>query len=341
LATAPLVSIITATYNRANILRYSIQSVLAQTLTDWELLVAGDACTDETEETVLEFQDPRIRFFNLPCNAGDQSGPNNQAFRRARGRYIAYLSHDDLWFPDHLATSIAMLEETGADLVWPLIVKRRTDGVFVCDDLSDQRRYEPHIVVPASFWVLRREVVEAVGPWRHHTECHAAPSQDWLYRAYRAGKDLRYIPRFTVLALPSGGRPGAYARREFAENAAVWEQMRRDPEFRQKILVGVAEYFSMKQTSAPVWESVRNTFRDVVRRLLARYWGWPNGQYTPAAWIACKKRLLRLVGRAGFHPMSVEFRLKYRRQGEFIRYLRRLRGLPADAGESAVPRAGE
>jgi len=329
-ASRPLVSIITATYNRSNVLRYAIESVVAQTFTDWEMWIAGDACTDDTEATVRAFGDPRLNFFNLPQNVGDQSGPNNQAFQRAGGRYIAYLNHDDLWFPDHLAASLQALEETGADLVFPLIVKRRPDGVFTCDDLSADRRYVPHIAVPASLWVLRRELIEEIGPWRRYSECHATPSQEWLFRAWRAGKDLRYTPRLTALALPSGGRPAAYANRDFLENAAVYDRIRRDPGFRQEILIGIAEHYSFEQASAPIFDSARRTFRHLVHLTLARDGGWPTGEYTPPLWVAVKKRLLRWAGAAGFHPMSLEFRLKFRRKGDFIRYLRRLRGLPAD-----------
>jgi GT2 family glycosyltransferase len=84
----PLISIIMATYNRSNILAYTIQSVLWSTYKDWELLVVGDSCTDDTEEVVASFEDPRVSFINLERNFGEQSGPNNEGFRRARGRYI-------------------------------------------------------------------------------------------------------------------------------------------------------------------------------------------------------------------------------------------------------------
>src|SRR5271166_2413327 len=79
-----------------------VVSVILQTFTDWELLVMGDGCTDDSAEVVARFTDPRIRFVNLPERVGDQSGPNNEGARIARGRYIAYLNHDDLWFPDHI-----------------------------------------------------------------------------------------------------------------------------------------------------------------------------------------------------------------------------------------------
>ena len=67
---------------------------MRQTYSDWELLVVGDSCTDDTEEVVAQFGDARIHYRNLQENCGDQSGPNNAALRMATGRYLAYLNHD-------------------------------------------------------------------------------------------------------------------------------------------------------------------------------------------------------------------------------------------------------
>src|SRR4051812_42918921 len=75
----PAVSIVVATYNRSNVLELAIASVVAQTFTDWELLVVGDACTDDSEQVVESFADPRIVWTNLAVNHGDQSGPSNHA----------------------------------------------------------------------------------------------------------------------------------------------------------------------------------------------------------------------------------------------------------------------
>jgi Glycosyl transferase family 2 len=327
----PLVSVITATYNRSNVLCYAIESVLGQTLADWEMWIVGDACSDDTEEVVRSFGDPRVQFVNLRMQVGDQSGPNNEGFHRSRGRFIAYLNHDDLWFPDHLDTAVRALRETSADLVWPLVVEMRSDGVFTCGDLNPERRYEPHISVPASFWVLRRELVEEIGPWRHYSECHAAPSQDWLFRARRAGKDLRYIPQLTAIGLPSGGRPNAYANREFVENRTILGRIQTENGFREKVLLSIAEHYSILQSCPPVWDSVVHTCRDFVRRRLAGYWGWPKARvYTPPFSIALRKRMRRVWEVLGLHPQAVELFLKYRRRGGFIRFLREFRGLPAE-----------
>ena len=74
---APLVSIITATYNRSNVLAYTLRSALRSTVADWEHLVIGDACTDDTALVVAGLGDARVRFHNLAENFGEQSGPNN------------------------------------------------------------------------------------------------------------------------------------------------------------------------------------------------------------------------------------------------------------------------
>ena len=98
---------IIATYNWATVLPYSIGSVLGQTFTDFELLVIGDGCTDESEAVVTAIADPRVQWTNLPTNSGHQAVPNNDGLRRARGEVVAHLGHDDLWLPRHLEHLVA------------------------------------------------------------------------------------------------------------------------------------------------------------------------------------------------------------------------------------------
>ena len=179
----PLVSIITATYNRSNVLALAIASVRWQTFRDWEPWVVGDACTDDTEQVVAAFGDPRIHFVNLEQNVGEQSGPNNEGFRRSRGRYIAYLNHDNLWLQDHLEIALCGIEETGADLVFTLVDQVKHEGPNRLVGATQTGRYEPYIYVPASSWFLRRELQEEIGPWRFYRECYEGPPENWLFRA--------------------------------------------------------------------------------------------------------------------------------------------------------------
>jgi len=195
---SPRVSVITATYNRAKRAfgtpsnRFSHKLSPIGKCGSWATPARTKPKKPSGNSRILGFT-----FFNLPQNAGDQSGPNNEGFRRSRGQFIAYLNHDDLWFS---GPPLQLHPGTRGDRRRSgMAVDRQNAGPMEYlpgDDLSDQRKYAPHIVVPASFWVLRRELVEEIGPWRHYSECHAAPSQDWLFRAYCAGKDLRYIFAF-------------------------------------------------------------------------------------------------------------------------------------------------
>src|ERR1700694_4995675 len=99
---APLISVITATFNWSSVLRYAIQSVLWQSLQDFEMLIIGDGCTDDSAEGVASFQYETLRWHNLAHNSGSQSEPNNVGLAMARARFVAYLGHDDLWYPTHL-----------------------------------------------------------------------------------------------------------------------------------------------------------------------------------------------------------------------------------------------
>ncbi|MEA3032945.1 MAG: hypothetical protein QOH86_961, partial [Sphingomonadales bacterium] len=76
--TAPRVSIVLATYNWSAVLPFSIGSALDQSFGDFELIVVGDGCTDDSAEVVAAIGDPRVRWVNLPANCGHQSGPNNE-----------------------------------------------------------------------------------------------------------------------------------------------------------------------------------------------------------------------------------------------------------------------
>ena len=94
---APLVSVVIPTGNRAPMLRLTLETVLAQDLPggDFEVLVTGDACTDDTASVLASFADPRLIRHILAERYGSQSGPNSSSYARARGTDIAHIGHDD------------------------------------------------------------------------------------------------------------------------------------------------------------------------------------------------------------------------------------------------------
>jgi glycosyltransferase involved in cell wall biosynthesis len=105
----PIVSVITPTYNRANVLGRSVKSVLNQSYADFELIIVDDHSTDNTEELVRSFKDPRIRFVRHAENRG-ASAARNSGIRIARGEYIAFQDSDTEWLPRKLERQMARFE---------------------------------------------------------------------------------------------------------------------------------------------------------------------------------------------------------------------------------------
>lgn len=93
-------SIIIPLYNKANVVSDTLQSVLNQTFTDFEIIVVNDGSTDNSLEVVRQFEDSRINIFSK--ENGGVSSARNYGIKRAKGKYIAFLDADDLWKPNFL-----------------------------------------------------------------------------------------------------------------------------------------------------------------------------------------------------------------------------------------------
>ncbi len=108
-----LVSVVLPAYNRASCIERSIRSVLAQTYSDFELIVVDDCSADNTEEVVAAIDDPRLTYIRLEQNAG-AAGARNAGIRRAKADFIAFQDSDDVWMPHKLETQMQVMLQASA-----------------------------------------------------------------------------------------------------------------------------------------------------------------------------------------------------------------------------------
>lgn len=106
---APLISVVVPTYNRANLLEVTLNSILKQTYKNIEIIVVSDASKDETASVVRKYDDPRIKFFDLKENLKYPSKVRNFGISQASGEFIAFCDDDDIWVDDKLDKQIRCL----------------------------------------------------------------------------------------------------------------------------------------------------------------------------------------------------------------------------------------
>ncbi|QSB49341.1 glycosyltransferase family 2 protein [Parageobacillus toebii] len=107
-----LVSIVTPTYNAERFIKSAIQSVQLQTYSNWEMIIVDDCSQDNTVEIIKNEaeKDKRIKLIQLSKNSG-AAVARNTAIQNARGKYIAFLDSDDLWYPEKLEKQVAFMQE--------------------------------------------------------------------------------------------------------------------------------------------------------------------------------------------------------------------------------------
>ncbi|HQI46384.1 MAG TPA: glycosyltransferase [Bacteroidales bacterium] len=148
----PFFSIIIPTYNRAQFIVPTIKSVLAQTYTDFELIIVDDASTDNTEEIIKSFSDFRIIYLKNEKNL-ERSTSRNIGIKNAKGTYICFLDSDDRYLDNHLEvlhaninkrkTPIALFLVNAYDLVNEVINERD------CPEITKFNKY--HFILKYTF----------------------------------------------------------------------------------------------------------------------------------------------------------------------------------------------
>lgn len=164
----PLVSVVVPTFNRARTLRTAVESILAQSYANLEVLIVDDGSTDATPQIVAALNDPRVRYIRQP-NGGAASA-RNRGMREAKGELIGFLDSDDEWLPEKLERQVALIRRSPENV-----------GLFYTGALTCRSKGPEFIEAPvhrgyvfremllrnaihsACGVVIRREVIETVG----------------------------------------------------------------------------------------------------------------------------------------------------------------------------------
>lgn len=205
----PLVSIPIPTFNSPQTLvERALASVLAQTHRNWEAIVVGDHCTDETEQRVLEIGDERVRFHNLSVRERDPedpwerwavrgSVPRSVGIELAAGRWIAPLSHDDAWDADHLEALLSEARSTRAEIAYSRM--RVVAGDESVKPLATSLGAFPPML---GQWGWQSALFHgSLRFLRYDRTCaFASEPNDWnlARRAWESGVRFHHVPRETV-----------------------------------------------------------------------------------------------------------------------------------------------
>lgn len=207
---APRISIVIPAYNTANLVAGCLDSVFAQTYSDFETLVVNDGSPDtpELEKALAPYLD-RIRYIKQENKRA--AGARNTAIRNARGEFLAFLDSDDSWLPDHLDSQMKQFEkDPSLDLVYANGIRianpRRVEFMDSCPSRGPadfQALVSERCQIPVSTVVARKSVIVQAGCFDEQLQ-RCDDYDMWLRAAFQGAK-IGYC--YQVQARLNGGRP--------------------------------------------------------------------------------------------------------------------------------------
>ena len=157
-----LISVILPAYNtREDFLREAIGSVIAQTHTNWELLVIDDSTVASVEKIVLSYNDERIKYFRNPENIG-MAATRNRGLELAKGEFIALLDHDDIWLPEKLAKQLEIMLQCDCNMCYSpvLFIGDKSGKSVIHHNITFQELVMKHNIVSCSCVCLRASLIK-------------------------------------------------------------------------------------------------------------------------------------------------------------------------------------
>jgi hypothetical protein len=256
----PFFSIILPTFGRGRHIIPTIESVLRQTFGEFELIVVGDGCTDDTEAVVRSFPPERITWRNLVQNTGSQSFPNNEGIRSSHGPWVAYIGHDDIWARNHLeCIAQTITSHDGLDFVVSGCVYYGPKGsdIYHVTGLFDILDAPFGHFFPPTSIAHRRDVTARIGNWQDPHLIKAPVDADFLLRAARAQLRLASTGRITAHKFAAGHRYLSYLRVSSDEQQQMLRALEEEPGIDSDEIISTAkksaQYMSMRSVDYSVY----------------------------------------------------------------------------------------
>ena len=191
-----MISVIITTHaKRAQLCKKAVESVLAQTYPDLEVIVVDDASTDDTQQVIESIKDSRIKYFRRKRSRGLQGICKNKGVRESKGEYIAFLDSDNTYRPDHLRVLIQQFElDPKLDVVYGdrWVNDGKNSGIGIYNDFRLPVLLD-HNFIDTSDSLIKREAIFKIGGWDERYKRFA----DWnLYlRLAKAGFNFKRVPQ--------------------------------------------------------------------------------------------------------------------------------------------------
>ncbi len=347
----PRVTVVTPTYNRADLIGLTIQSVLTQTFHDFEYLIIDDGSSDATEMVVRSFGDPRLVYLRHE-NRGE-AATTNRGWAMARGEYFAVLSSDDLVTPNWLEHIVALLDEKPELLVvypdYDVIddAGRTQQDIFLPD-------YERDLMVgcfrtiPGVGTLIRRSALPDMSRLRNPDYRHAPDLDSWLHLSLR-GPFARLSERLASWRSHAGSitvaeRNSARASellciaRRFFETPGLPAEVTRLRRFAMAEAQAIAGWILQESNPLRAALHLRQSYRisPVQPAFVPPYWR-RAAQPDNSALIRLLVRSLRHRTRRGVRSAAMQLPARLRRS---LRRVAEQFGLLAPIPAGVAPRAG-
>jgi len=275
----PIVSVIIPAYNRSSTIARSVESALAQTFHDLEVIVVDDGSSDMTRDVVRSIADERVRLIWHEINLG-AAAARNMGMKASEAKYIAWLDSDDEWLPEKLQTQLEAIEHAAPDQRACYTAYERIDKqvsqIYIPQHVDYKKLFLGCDQAPGSSLLFERMLLDKVG----YLDTHLRRYEDWDWL-------LRYCSMFRLLAVDEPlVRVHFSSERspKLIELSAATLVSKHSEELRQ---FGIYRnvVISRRWMEVASYYALEHNFRRVAQYLTKGLWIWPFQPLTVWAWL--------------------------------------------------------